>query len=189
MRRPLVVLAALAVAAGVVTNEAAAAADLSSMLRSMDQLLAAEARNFSGLQAVEVKALRKSFSERLSAAKNEAKLEYGRIASGRSVQEIDRTLWSRSDRVGLPAEVKAYVDAVGGPAKTMEAMDPIIREFSADVLDGSRLYAQGVFERALSPMLGVAHARLLRRNCYLSMYVLTVAGGAPATYDACKRDR
>lgn len=171
------------------SSQAIASTAVEPVLRSADSLLAAEARGFAGLKATEVKALRKNFSDRLAAAKVAAKAEYSQVAGGRTAEEIDKLLWARSMRAGLPAEVKSHVEGAGGPARTMQQMDRITAEFAANVLEGSRQYAQTIFERALDGMLGVAHARLMKRYCYLSVYALTVGAGSPANYDACRRDR
>lgn len=158
-------------------------------LRAMDRLLVAEARGFAGQSRDEVRALRKEFSDRLAAARSAAKSEYGRLAAGKSAPEIDRLLAERAARSGLPAEVRQYVDATGGPAKTMLQLDRLADEFAADVLAGSRTYARGLLERAIARWIGAAHARLLRRACYLAVYSLTVAGGTSGDYDSCTRTR
>jgi hypothetical protein len=180
----LIVFAAVGAATG-----ADATSAVGPMLSSMDRLLAAEARDFGGLSRDDVRTLRKEFSDRLAAARSAAKVEYSRLAAGKSAQEIDRLLAARADRAGLPAEAKQYVDAAGGPAKTMLQLDRLADEFSADVLAGSRTYSRGLLERMIAGWVGSAQARLLRRACYLAVYSLTAAGGTAGTYDSCNRTR
>jgi hypothetical protein len=186
MRRLLSRHAAVA-ALGWATATGAAAADLAPLLASMDRLLVSEARNFAGQRADEVRALRKDFGDRLAATRSAAKSEYAELSRGRTADEIDRLLAARARQAGIPAEAKSHVDALGGPARTMQQMEALTREFAADVLAGSRQYAGGVFERALAALIAPAHARLQRRYCYLSLYALSGAAASPSSYDACNR--
>ncbi len=158
-----------------------------SMDVDMDKLLTSEARNFSGQRAEEVRAPRKDFSDRLAAALSAAKSEFAELSRGRTAVEIDRLLAARASRAGITAEAKNHVDALGGPARTMQQMDALTREFAADVLAGGRQYAGGIFERALAAFIAPAHARLQRRYCYLSVYALSGAAASPSHYDACNR--
>lgn len=189
MRADLARRAAVAAALGWAMAGGANAADVAPMLASMDKLLAAEARNFAGLRPEEVRALRRDFSDTLAAAKAAAKAEHAQLASGRTAEEIDRLLAARASRAGIPAEAKGHVDALGGPAKTLQRMDMVTQAFADDVLAGSRPYAGGVIERALAAIMGTAHARLLKRYCYLTVYALTGAAASPPTYEACNRAR
>jgi hypothetical protein len=188
MNRAFTFLIVFVAALGAATGAHATSA-VGPMLSSMERLLVAEARGFTGQSRDEVRALRKEFSDRVAAARSAAKAEYGRLAAGKSAQEIDRLLAQRAAQSGIPAEVRQYVDAAGGPAKTMLQLDRLADEFAADVLAGSRSYARGPLERMIAGWVGAAQARLLRRACYLAVYSLTVAGGTAGNYDGCNRTR
>lgn len=186
MNNPVAVGAALAVALTLSTSALASGA-LTATMDRVDKLMSAQKQNFSNLKPADIKILRKEFVDHVTAAKNAAKSDYARMSAGKSTEQIDKELWAISERTGTPADVKAQIKTMGGPAKTMQQIDRIAADFSEEVLAGSKQFAQGPVERMFSALVPPAHASLRGTGCSLFVWAVSGGTGTTANYKLCSR--
>ena len=185
------VVMSAAVALGGVAPVQANPANANAMMDAVGKLHPLQSKKFAGAKADEVKALRTEFKNAVQAAKSQARTEFARLSAGKTPEQFDKAMRDAASKSGTPADVRAAVDAMGGPHRALQQADRILDDFANEVLATSQQFGHGrSAERMWLGLLGVGDAQagwFKRGACSLAMYVVTVGTSPDSTYKLCDR--